>query len=52
MKKLSKNEFMHKYMNDKYRKRVVEREKADGAERHSIENHYKIQKSISRRRGY
>ncbi|WP_164880462.1 hypothetical protein [Clostridium manihotivorum] len=38
MTKLSKSEFMHKYVNDRYEKLRREREKALGADSHTIEN--------------
>lgn len=50
MKKLNKTEFMSLTINYLYEKKRLEREKEIAAEIHSINNHYKIQKSISRRK--
>lgn len=50
MKKLNKTKFMSLVINDLYEEKRLKREKEIAAEIHSINNHYKIQKSISRRK--
>lgn len=51
MKSLSKAEFMHKVINDKYKKKLDKREKLNGAETHLIENSNKIKfKNLGRKR--
>lgn len=43
-KKLSKSEFMHKVINDRYKKQRLEREKLEGANRYTFDNIYKSKK--------
>ncbi|MGL5153111.1 MAG: hypothetical protein ACRC7N_21330 [Clostridium sp.] len=52
MQKLSKSEFMHKVINDKYNKRLKEKEMLNGAMIHSIENNIKIQDYKRRKKDY
>lgn len=49
MQKLSKSEFMHRVINDKYNKKNNELEKLKGAEFHLMNNSAKI-KEFNRRR--
>ncbi|SHK38382.1 hypothetical protein SAMN02745163_03723 [Clostridium cavendishii DSM 21758] len=44
MRKLSKSQFMHKVINDKYDKQHTEREKLKGADNHIFENINKIRR--------
>lgn len=52
MQKLSKNDFMRKVVNDKYKKRLKEKEMLNGAMIHSIENNRKIQDYKRRKKDY
>lgn len=42
MRALSKSEFMHKVINDIYKKQRLEKEKLKSADAHSIENTIKV----------